>query len=381
MKKIVLLVVLAAAGAAVLIWALSREREEREGNVIKVSGNIETTEVELSFRIPGWVKQRAVSEGESIKEGDVVALMDKTELEQEVQLRKTEVTAAYAQLSQLEAGSRPEEIERAASALNRVQARLNELEAGSRPAEIAGSEAALKATSVEANRLKLDYERITKLQESGAATTQELDGARAAYESASERERQAGEQLKLVKEGPRKEEIEQARAAVQEAQATYTLAKKGPRREEIDRARAQTEQAEAAMGIAITHLGWTTLKSPVTGMVLSQNVESGEYVSAGTPVVTVADLTKVWLRAYVNETDLGRVKPGQKVEVTTDTYPGKVYAGRISFIAQEAEFTPKQVQTAKERVKLVYRVKIDIENEKQELKPGMPADGKIVAGE
>jgi HlyD family secretion protein len=265
--------------------------------------------------------------------------------------------------------------------LNRAKALVDQLVSGSRPGEIAAGEAAWKAAGVEAGRLKLDFERMTKLNEAGAATTQELDAARAGYEAAIEREHEALERLKLLKEGPRKEEIEQAKGAAGEAQAAYDLTKKGPRQEAIERAKAQLEQSKRGREIAQTRLGWTTIKSPVTGMVLSQNVESGEYVSAGTPVVTVADLTKVWLRGYVSETDLGRVKEGQKVEVTTDTYPGKTYTGTISFISKEAEFTPKSVQTPKERVKLVYRIKVDIDNAARELKPGMPADGLIMLGQ
>jgi len=111
---------------------------------------------------------------------------------------------------------------------------------------------------------------------------------------------------------------------------------------------------------------------------LSKNVEPGEYVAPGTPVVTVGELEDPWLRAYINETDLGRVKLGQRVQVTTDSYPDKKYEGRISFIASQAEFTPKNVQTEKERVKLVYRIKVDLTNPNLELKPGMPADAEIL---
>jgi HlyD family secretion protein len=125
-------------------------------------------------------------------------------------------------------------------------------------------------------------------------------------------------------------------------------------------------------------LGYATITTPFAGLVLSENVEFGEYVAPGTPVITLGDMANVWLRAYINETDLGSVKPGQKVHVTTDTYPEKIYEGRISFISSEAEFTPKNVQTQKERVKLVYRVKIDIPNPQMELKPGMPADAEIL---
>ena len=111
---------------------------------------------------------------------------------------------------------------------------------------------------------------------------------------------------------------------------------------------------------------------------MSKNIEPGEQVAVGTPVITIGELESVWVRAYIPETDLGRVKLGQKARVTTDTWPGRVYDGRVTFIASEAEFTPKNVQTPKERVKLVYRIKITIPNPKRELKPGMPADAEII---
>jgi HlyD family secretion protein len=128
------------------------------------------------------------------------------------------------------------------------------------------------------------------------------------------------------------------------------------------------------VALAETQLDNTRLASPLTGVVLSHNIEPGEYVSPGTPVVTVAELARVWVRAYVNQTDLGRIRLGQKVAVRTDTFPEKTYEGTVGFIASEAEFTPKTVQTVKERVKLVFRVKVDLANPNDELKPGMPAD-------
>ena len=115
----------------------------------------------------------------------------------------------------------------------------------------------------------------------------------------------------------------------------------------------------------------------MSGIVIAKHAEPGEYLAPGTPVVTLGDLSKPWLRAYIDETDLGRVQLGGEAAVTTDSYPKKVYPGRISFISSEAEFTPKNVQTEKERVKLVYRVKIELANPDQELKPGMPADAEL----
>jgi HlyD family secretion protein len=143
-------------------------------------------------------------------------------------------------------------------------------------------------------------------------------------------------------------------------------------------AEARVKEADAGFALARTRLDYATLKSPVNGVVLSEHVEAGEYVVPGTPVVTIGDLRNAWLRAYIGETDLGRVKLGQSVRIRTDTYPGKTYEGRVSFVASEAEFTPRTVQTPKERVKLVYRIKVDMANDAMELKPGMPADAEIV---
>ena len=142
-------------------------------------------------------------------------------------------------------------------------------------------------------------------------------------------------------------------------------------------AEAHLKERGAALALAETRLGYAALTSTVAGVVLSKAIEPGEYVFPGTAVVTIGNLEQVWIRAYINETDLGRVKVGQAARVTADTYPGKVYPGTVSFISSEAEFTPKNVQTAKERVKLVYRIKIVVANPDMELKPGMPADAVI----
>jgi HlyD family secretion protein len=150
------------------------------------------------------------------------------------------------------------------------------------------------------------------------------------------------------------------------------------REEELATRRAAIAQSRASIAVIDSQLADTVEASPVDGVVLVKAADVGEVLASGTTVVTVGDIEHPWLRGYVNETDLGRVRLGSKVKVTTDSYPGKVYAGRVTFIAAEAEFTPKQIQTAEERVKLVYRVKIEMDNPKHELKSNMPADAEIV---
>jgi HlyD family secretion protein len=132
------------------------------------------------------------------------------------------------------------------------------------------------------------------------------------------------------------------------------------------------------MKLTETQLGYTVLYAPFSGVVLVKSAEIGEVVNPGTSVVSLADIENVWLKAYISETDLGKVKWGQEVMVTTDLYPRKEYRGKVSFISSQAEFTPKSIQTEKERVTLVYRIKVDVPNPGRELKPGMPADGRIL---
>ncbi|HEY5550362.1 MAG TPA: efflux RND transporter periplasmic adaptor subunit [Opitutaceae bacterium] len=315
---------LAAAFIALSLLAASCSGPAEDG-AIRVSGNIEVDDARLAFKVPGIVVERAVSEGGTVTQGQTVARLDDTEQVQQVEVQRSEVAAAAAALADLEAGSRPQEIDSA--------------------------KATVESTVAEARRAALEFERQRELRENRTISAREFEVAEAALAVARARAAEASERLKLIIEGPRIETINQARARL--------------------------EQTRAALALAERRLEFTKLVSPLTGVVLSKNIEPGEYVAPGTAVVTVADTSKVWLRAFVNETDLGKIHLGQEVEVSTDSFPDKTYRGTIAFIASEAEFTPKTVQTNKERVKLVFRVKIDLENDHGELKPGMPADAVI----
>lgn len=294
---------------------------------LTLSGNIEVVDAQLSFKIAGRVVERLVSEGERVTAGQLIARLDDTEQKEQLALRRAELAA--------------------------VEAMLKELEAGSRPQEIAATEAALHSAEADRDRAKLDFTRSEELRAKDVISTRDFETAQAQLKVAEARVNEAQERLKLIKEGPRAEQITQARARV--------------------------EQARAAVTLAETQIENTRLLSPLTGMVLSHNIEVGEYVSPGTAVITVADLAHPWVRTYVAQTELGHLRHGQKVAVKTDSYPNKSYEGKIGFIASDAEFTPKTVQTTKERVKLVFRIKVDVDNPNDELKPGMPAD-VVVSG-
>lgn len=270
-KKIRVIVVLLVVVAAVSVY-LSGKSAGSAG-AIRVSGNIETTEVQLSFNVAGMIKERLVDEGAGVKAGDVVARLDSAELAQVV----------------------------------------------------SQAEAALDVAAAEGMRLNLEFVRQKDLFEKKVISNREYELADAAR-SVSD---------------------------------------------------ANLKHARATLELARTRLSYATLSSPVSGVVLSTSAERGEHVVPGSPVVNIGELTNVWLRAYIEETELGRVKLGQKAQVRIDGAAGKVYAGTVSFISSQAEFTPKSVQTPKERVKLVYRIKVDLPNPALDLKPGMPADAEI----
>jgi HlyD family secretion protein len=316
-------VFLLVAGLAcgLFLGACSRSNGVPTSDLV-LSGNIEVVDAQLGFKIPGRVTSRPVSEGERVQAGQLIAQLDDQDQTQQLVLRRAELAA--------------------------TEAALAELEAGSRPQEIAAVEATLRSAEAERERARLDFARSQELRGKEVIADRDFETAQAQLKVAEARAAEAAERLKLAKEGPRIETIHQARA--------------------------RTDQARAAAALAQIQLDNTRLTSPLTGMVLSHNIEPGEFVAAGTPVVTVADIAHVWVRAYLNETDFSRIHHGQQVIVRTESFPGRDFAGTVGFIASEAEFTPKTVQTPKERVKLVFRIKVDIANDKDELKPGMPAD-------
>ncbi|HOY69039.1 MAG TPA: efflux RND transporter periplasmic adaptor subunit [Candidatus Ozemobacteraceae bacterium] len=346
---------------------------EPPAGVIRLNGTIETDDAELSFKQPGRLIERLVSEGEAVKAGQLLARLDTAELEQEHAMRLGEFEAAEAALADLTAGSRPEEIAQAEAARQRARAMLDELLAGSRAPDIAAAEAAARRARADREQADKDLARAESLHAKAVITDQEMDRARTASRTARERQAEADARLKLIREGPRAEQIEQARQAEAEAAQRLALLRQGPRPDAVLQARARVRIASHAVALARIRLDNGTLVSPLTGTVLTHHAEPGEYLSAGTPVVTVAPLDRLWLRAYLPETDLGRVVLGQNASVTTDTWPDRVYPGILAFISPQTEFTPKTIQTEKERITFVYRIKITLDNPHGELKPGMPA--------
>lgn len=327
MKRRIVPVAILVAVAVIITTIILVRRPDRDAGDLRISGNIEFDEVEVSFRIPGRMIERSVSEGAIVTAGQPIARLDDTDLRHDLELRRAEAEAAAAKLHELQTGFRPEEIAQAAAAVDQAEA--------------------------DATRAASELLRSEELFAKDVISERELEAAKAAHGNAAARVDQARQKLALLRNGFRIEEVAQARANV--------------------------ARATEAVAAAETRLGWAVVAAPVGGTVLSDIVEPGEQVSPGTPVVTIGNLRDVWMRGYIAEADLGRVKLGTAARITTDAYPGKVYQGQVSFISPESEFTPKSVQTEKERVKLVYRIRIAATNPNQELKAGMPADAVLVA--
>jgi len=385
-RLIPLIIILIAGGVILYYYFLQNQRGE--GTDIAVSGNIEVTTVDVSFKIPGKIERLAVEEGDEVKEGQLIAslehrdlLSQKNKAEATWEAAKTRIPTLQKSI-ELQDQATLQEISQAEAAVEASLARLQQLLAGSRSQEIQSAKANLEQAQADLVKRKADMERAEQLYKNNFISAQEWDSAKNAHEVAVANQKKADENYALVVEGPRQEEIAAARAQWEQAQAALKLAKARRiqvevLRKELLTAQAQVKEAASAIEVIDTQIGYSRLSAPLSGVVLVKNTEPGEFVVPGGAVVTLGDIEKPWLKAFITEADLGKVKLGQKVSVTTDSYPGKIYPGKITFLSSEAEFTPKNVQTAKERVKLVYRIKVSLENPHRELKPGMPADGRI----
>ncbi|MFI5208326.1 MAG: HlyD family secretion protein [Gemmatimonadales bacterium] len=298
----------------------------RGDSPLAASGTVEATEAELGFQSPGRIETIRVHEGDRVHAGDTLALLERSELFARRAQAVAQIGAARASLDELVAGSRSEE---------RVQAQQ-----------------AFQAATDRLADAQRDLDRTRRLFEAGALSQEAYDKARLQLDVLRAQKSEAEQQLQLVQIGPRPERIEAQRALV--------------------------AQAEAALAQLDAMLANAVIRAPFDGVVTVKGREMGETVPAGAPVVTIVDLSDRWVRIYIPEDQIGAVRLGQNAEITADTYPGKRYAGQVSFVASEAEFTPRNVQTREERVKLVYAVKVQIAQDPTiDLKPGVPADVKL----
>jgi HlyD family secretion protein len=380
---VVLIAVLGGAGLAAY-----RGMHHEETHAIKLWGNIELDEVQIAFKSSGRLMERTVTEGDPVKKGMVLARLDRDQLIQQRNREQAGLASAHAMLAQAEAGAKWQgetlvaDLDLRRAELHSADVHLRELKNGSRPQEIQEAKATVEVAEAEFNRSQKDWERAQTLYKNEDITTSQFDQFRSRAESAAATLKQAQERCAMVVAGPRAETIDAATAQVERAQAGMKSGMANElevarRRAEIVARQAEIERARAQIALIDSQLAETVAISPIDGIVLVKSADVGEVLAPGTTVVTVADIGHPWLRAYISESDLGRVKLGSQAWLKTDSFPGKTYSGRVTFINSAAEFTPKQIQTSEERIKLVYRIKIQAEDPHHELKSNMPAEAEI----
>ena len=367
MKKLILAVVLIAVVGTAGVLAYRSLHTDPTGRIL-VSGNIELNQVDIAFKTSGRLIERAVNEGDPVKKGMVIARLDREQLLRQRQTAQAALQTSQAMLAEAESAlqwqraTMQADLQLKNADLSAAQSQLLQLKNGARPQEIQEARAAVADAKAQHDQAQADWDRAQDLFKNDDISKQQYDQYRARLDSTAAILRQDEERLALVVEGPRKEDIDAARADVvradAELEATHANQLELKRREQDMLAhRADVARARAQVAITDTQINDTVVVAPIDGVVLVKSAEVGEVLAAGTTVVTIGDIDHPWLRAYVNETDLGRVKLGQTVTLKTDSFPNKTYTGHVSFISSEAEFTPKQIQTKEERVKLVYRIK------------------------
>jgi HlyD family secretion protein len=386
-KAIRIILLLAVIGGGVFWWW--RTANAKPADRIQVSGNLELTQVDISFKTAGRLIERTVTEGDWVKKGQLLARLDPAQLRHQDVRDKALISSAVSNYQQLETSiayqraTIESDVAARRAELNAAQAKLDALLNGNRTQDVQQSAAAVNDAKAQLEFAKSDWDRAQVLFKNEDISRQQYDQYRMKVDSLTAILRQAEERYSLMKEGARKEDIEGARAEVARSQAGVKTAEANRlelerKEQELAARKAEIERSRAQEGISESQLDDTAVYAPMDGVVLVKSAEVGEVLAAGTNVMTIGDIDHPWLRAYINETDLGRVKLGQKVNLTTDSFANKTYTGHVSFIASDAEFTPKQIQTKEERVKLVYRVKIDVENSSHELKSNMPVDAEII---
>lgn len=294
-------------------------------SAVTATGMIEITQADLTPKIGGYLVARDFKEGTQVTAGQIIAQIDRTDYE----LSYKQAVAAY----------------------QSAVSKLDDLKAGSRPAEISSQSALLNATRDAMEKAQSDYERFSQLYKQGAISAQQLDNYRVAMTTSEGNYKQAA--------------------------AAYQLALEGSREDAINAQRHIVEQMQYAMQSAKTNLEHTNVKAPITGRVLSKNYEEGEYLQPGAPIATIGDLSDSWVKIYVPSTMLGKITLDQQAEVRIDSFPDRVFTGKIKEIADQAEFTPRQTITKDERANLVFAVKVALDNSESIFKPGMPAEVRI----
>jgi HlyD family secretion protein len=424
------IVVVLLLGALAAAWGWQRLWPPPEDGILKAWGTIEATEVNVASKTPGRVTQLLVAEGSEVTAGQIVARLDAAEMDAAREQARATVAAAQARVAQAERALLAQRnqadaaVAQAEAQIEAAQARVPQTEiaqdwqarqvtqqVSQARLQVAAAEQAVEAaranvTAIDATLLRAqqDLQRAEQLHRDGAIGAQQVDAAQAQVKALrAQRDAAAAQQAVAVRQVGQAQaalraaeanrlqvdirerdasiaeaQMKQAQAGLRAARVAYDLVDQ--RRQEVAATRAQLAQAQATLALVEAQYSNTILRAPMAGLVVTRSVEVGDVIGAGQRLMSVARLDRVWIRVYIPEPDLPLVRVGQPAAVYVDAFPGRPFAGTVTEIGQQAEFTPRNVQTREERVKLVFAVKVTLENPERLLKPGMPADAKIQIG-
>ncbi len=342
---------------------------------LKVSGYVEADEIRLGSRVGGRVKAVHCEEGQSVDAGTLLVELEEFDLLARKAEAAAQVAAGEAELARLKNGSRVEEIAQAQARVEGLTAKHKILVDGPREEEINAARARRDLAVAQVERAQRTYNRIAELfaKESGTVTREEVDRSTEEVKVTMDNQRVREEELKLLEKGSRAEEIAAAAAELKEAEQALQLVTNGNRPEDIAQAEATVAAARSALDAIDVQLNELQIRASLDGVVEAIELQPGDMVAAGAPVLSLMDTRTIWVRAYVPESRLN-IALDQEVRVTTDSFANESFHGKVTFISRQAEFTPRNVQTPEERSKQVFRIKVTLQDGRDRLRPGMAAD-------
>lgn len=367
-----------AAGALVLIaivwlayaWFAARSRYD-------YSGTIETREIEIGSKIGGRVTEVSAEEGQSVKAGQSLVHFECNELKAERMQAAAAVVESQADLDRMVRGNRPEEIVEADATAHAQQAALEEARNGPRKQELDQAQADFAAAQADAVNAQVSFERMQTLVAKDVVSRQQFDDARDKRDSAAQKAESARQRLALLQAGTRPEDLHEAEARFHQAQAAAEMAHKGSRKEDIEAARGRLAQAQARVAQLDANLKEAELDALSDALVEVVSVRPGDLVPPGQIVMQLLEPTQLWVKVYLPETDLARVRVGQGAQVRVDSYAGRVFQGHIAQINSQAEFLPRNVETRSDRAHEVFGAKVYVDNPQGVLKSGMSATVRL----
>jgi multidrug resistance efflux pump len=369
MRKIIAIVAVLAAAA--LTWLYGQQGRSQR---FVVSGFLESDVIRVGSRVGGRVAEVSASEGKHVTPGETLFRLDPFDLNEQLAQAKASLAAVEAEHARLSAGYRKEEIEQARAHRDQAAATLDRLKAGPRPQEIKVAREQVNLEQASLDLAASEHERLNRLVLNNQASQKELDEAIRAIKAARSRVAAAEQQLALLEEGTRKEDLASGRAALAEAEQALQLSEQGYRKEDIAKAAAEVTASMARVSAIEMQMKELIVAAPCNCVVEAIELQPGDLVGANAPTVSLLDLSRIWVRSYVPEARLGDIRLDQEVPIVIDSLPGQRLRGRVTFIAREAEFTPKNVQTPEERSKQVFRIKVTLQEGLDRVRVGMAAD-------